>query len=72
MYDLPLETLTIEVSGHLCIMLPKYHCELNFTKFFGEQQRNISKKTATTLTLGGQQRGTDSDEEVWQSSYHQV
>ncbi len=25
---------TIETAGHLCIMLPKYHCELNFIEFF--------------------------------------
>ena len=25
---------TIEAAGHLCIMLPKYHCELNFIEFF--------------------------------------
>ena len=24
----------IEAAGHLCIFLPKFHCELNFTKFF--------------------------------------
>jgi hypothetical protein len=25
---------TIEAGGHLCIVLPKYHCELNFIEFF--------------------------------------
>ena len=25
---------TIENAGHLCIFLPKYHCELNFIEFF--------------------------------------
>ena len=25
---------TIEAADHLCIMLPKYHCELNFIEFF--------------------------------------
>lgn len=25
---------TIEAAGHLCIFLPKFHCELNFIKFF--------------------------------------
>jgi hypothetical protein len=24
----------IEAAGHLCIFLPKSHCELNFIKFF--------------------------------------
>jgi hypothetical protein len=24
----------IEAAGHLCIVLPKFHCELNFIKFF--------------------------------------
>ena len=24
----------IEAAGHLCIFLPKFHCELNFIKFF--------------------------------------
>lgn len=25
---------TIEAAGHLCLFLPKYHCELNFIEFF--------------------------------------
>ena len=24
----------IEAAGHLCIFLPKFHCELNFIEFF--------------------------------------
>lgn len=24
----------IENAGHLCIFLPKFHCELNFIEFF--------------------------------------
>ncbi|KIJ50479.1 hypothetical protein M422DRAFT_159765, partial [Sphaerobolus stellatus SS14] len=24
----------IEEAGHLCIFLPKFHCELNFIEFF--------------------------------------
>jgi hypothetical protein len=24
----------IKAAGHLCIFLPKFHCELNFIKFF--------------------------------------
>jgi hypothetical protein len=24
----------IEDAGHLCIFLPKFHCELNFIEFF--------------------------------------
>ena len=24
----------IENAGHLCILLPKFHCELNFIEFF--------------------------------------
>jgi hypothetical protein len=25
---------TIEAAGHLCIFLPKFHCELNYIEFF--------------------------------------
>jgi hypothetical protein len=25
---------SVEAAGHLCIFLPKFHCELNFIKFF--------------------------------------
>ena len=42
---------TIEGAGHLCIMLPKYHCELNFIEFFWGAIRDTSENTATTLTL---------------------
>ncbi|KIM53031.1 hypothetical protein SCLCIDRAFT_99323, partial [Scleroderma citrinum Foug A] len=24
----------VESAGHLCIFLPKFHCELNFIKYF--------------------------------------
>lgn len=30
----PGQTEVIEAAGHLCIFLPKYHCELNFIEFF--------------------------------------
>jgi transposase len=33
---------TIEAAGHLCIMLPKYHCELNFIElFWGAMKRYL-------------------------------
>jgi transposase len=25
---------TIEDAGHICVFLPKYHCEINFIKYF--------------------------------------
>ena len=30
---------TIEDAGHLCLFLPKFHCELNFIEFFWESVR---------------------------------
>ena len=36
---------TIEAAGHLCIMLPKYHCELNFIEFFWGAIKEISPWT---------------------------
>ena len=31
----------VEEAGHLCIFLPKFHCELNFIEFFWGPSRNI-------------------------------
>jgi hypothetical protein len=34
----------IEAAGHLCIFLPKFHCELNFIEFFwGEVKHYLQK-----------------------------
>jgi len=37
----------IEAAGHLCIVLPKFNCKLNFIEFSGVQSRN----TLTTVIL---------------------
>lgn len=43
----------IEAAGHLCIFLPKFHCELNFIEFFGgavkKYLRDNCDYTFTTL-----------------------
>ena len=35
----------IEQAGHLCILLPKFHCELNFIEFFWGSVKNTSMNT---------------------------
>jgi len=38
----------IEELGHICIFLPKFHCELNYLNFSGEQSSDGSMKTVIT------------------------
>ena len=46
---------TFEAAGHLCIMLPKYHCELNFIEFFwGTMKRYLREHC--DYTYSGLQR----------------
>ena len=45
----------IEAAGHLCIFLPKFHCELNFIEFFWGEVKNYLRKHCdyTFKTLQG-------------------
>ena len=46
----PLVQEVIESAGHLCIFLPKYHCELNFIEFFwGAVKRYLRKNCDYTF-----------------------
>jgi hypothetical protein len=40
----PLVQDVIEAAGHLCIFLPKYHCELNFIEFFWGGSKEVSAR----------------------------
>ncbi|EIM79857.1 uncharacterized protein STEHIDRAFT_69027 [Stereum hirsutum FP-91666 SS1] len=40
----------IEAAGHLCIFLPKYHCELNFIEYFwGAVKRHLRENSDYTF-----------------------
>lgn len=42
---------SIEAAGHLCIFLPKFHCELNFIEFFwGSVKRYLRNNCDYTFT----------------------
>jgi len=42
----------VKAAGHLCLFLPKYHCELNIIEFFGGQQRTIPESVVTSHSKG--------------------
>lgn len=43
---------TIEAAGHLCIMLPKYHCELNVIEFFWGANEEVPSRPLQLYLLG--------------------
>jgi hypothetical protein len=48
----PLVQDVIEAAGHLCIFLPKYHCELNFIEFFwGAVKRYLHENCDYTFEM---------------------
>ena len=68
---------TIEAAGHLCIMLPKYHCELNFIEFFqGAMKRYLCEHCDYTFS-GLQQNIPDAMHSVdvltiWKWEHHMI
>ena len=68
---------TIKAAGHLCIMLPEYHCELNFIEFFwGAMKRYLCEHCDYTFS-GLQQNIPDAMHSVdvltiWKWEHHMI
>ena len=46
---------SINDAGHLCIFLPKYHCELNFIEMVWGRAKQILQRDECVLTTVGQE-----------------
>jgi transposase len=42
----------VKAGGHLCLFLPKYHCELNIIEFFWDATKNHTRECCD-FTLDG-------------------